>query len=271
MAEIPPVDDFEIESLEFRDARSTPKLRAQVASALLDFVASDVPPRDLLCNVPAVNAIDRERATLEAWQAGGHRYRKGQPLIEPALLEQALEKSRAYNLVRHTAEIFAGDLRPLSFGIFRDGVLIGAWQWYAIRVIPEKPAPEHEQRGAVRVRIRCGWFPVLFDTTPLELANRSVDLVEAFVKRDRMMRLADGRMLDIVQATAPTLEVDGQAETEIIRFARERLEQSERLQKLKLSSRTDPTQPGRKRLRITALDVEPIDEPEIEELERGRA
>jgi hypothetical protein len=181
--------------------------------------------------------------------------------IQPERLAEEIAKFQELDRLRHTVEIFRGDVDPLNFAIEQNGSFVGAWQWYAIRIVDD---------GLRVIKIRTGWFPALLGLNEREIANLSIDLVQAFVQRNRMMALRDGRMLDIVQATAPTIEVGSRLDTRIIQFARERLETLERASALKLSSRDDPTQPGRKRLRVTDFDVDPIDEPEIDELEASR-
>lgn len=261
---LPIVLPFVLGGFEFTDARTDPALAAQVGAAMTRFVESIVPPRDLLCSVGSVKQEDRRLARLEAWNQSGNRFVEGTPEldIESELLAAQIEKYRQIDQLRHTLSVFQGDVNPLNFALSQGPNFVGAWQWYGIRIVSEDTAP-----GGV-IEVRAGWFPVLLDTTNRQLANRSIDLVDLFVRRGRKLELEDGRFLDIVQATASTVEDVGRDDTELITFARERLERNAGRGQLKLSSRAEVG--GRRRLRVTAFDRDPIDEPEIEALERDR-
>lgn len=264
MAQLPFVLPFDLQGFTFTDARTNPQTRMQVSTALTEFIQSSIPPRDLLCSTAPVRALDRQIARLSAWDASGNRFVEGTPELEidPQRLAEEDEKSRRIDSVRHTVEIFRGDRDPLNFALTQGGDFVGAWQWYAIRIVSES-----ELRGGL-IEIRAGWFPVLLNTTNRQLANRSIDLVDRFVRSSQQLELRDGRFLDIVQATASTVEDSGREDTELIRFARERLERNAGRGQLRLTSRDEAS--GRKRLRVTDPAVDPIDEPEVDELEQRR-
>ncbi len=272
MTQLPIVEPFEIlaagQVFRFTDTRTDTGLRMAAGSAFVEF-ANTIAPRDLLCRTTSTLRHDLTLARQNAWTASGNEQdpKTGELTIEPELLADEIAKFAEFDRLRHSVEIFRGDVDPLNFAVEQGGRFVGGWQWYAIRLIAEGPRPEPERRAAPRQRVRCGWFPALLGLGVQEVAELSIDLVAAFVRRDRMMVLRDGRVLDIVQATAPTVEVGSRDDTRIIQFARERLEALERDSGLNLSSRDQPGEPGRKRVRVTDFGVDSIDEPEIRDLE----
>ncbi len=262
MAALPIVEPFTLLGYEFTDTRTDVGLRMAAGAAFVEF-ADTIAPRDLLCRTTSTLRRDQILARQAAWTASGNESdpETGELTIRPDLLADETAKFRELDRLRHTVEIFRGDVDPLNFAIQKNGQPRGAWQWYAIRIVGN---------GRLVLEVRAGWFPALLGLSTREIANVSIDLVQAFVRQGQTMVLRDGRALDIVQATAPTIEVGSRLDTQIIQFARERLETLERASQLKLSSRDDAEQPGRKRVRVTDFNVDPIDEPEIDELEAGR-
>lgn len=269
MRELPIIQQFELRGYTFTDVRENDKLKMLAVTAMQE-VVNTLYPRDLLCSVGSTLSHDKVLARERAWRASGRRYVQdgsGQLDIPDAAMTAETQRNEAVNAVRHTASIFAGDMQPLTFAVQQSGMRVGGWQWYGIRRIPDPPRGQKvERRAGTRVHIRASWFPALPDMTLRELADESIDLVVAFVRRNRMMALADGRFLDIVQASAPMVEQGDRPETRLIQFARERLEFHAARSEARVDSRVDPTQIGRKRFRVTDPEVASISEPEIDAL-----
>jgi hypothetical protein len=91
----------------------------------------------------------------------------------------ATARLQAHTPHRLTVEEMLGEYRPLMFGVFEGGELVGSWQWYAMNKlrVPGQPDPS-------RVPLQAMPYPALhwISNIPQEMIEIATSFVEAFLK-----------------------------------------------------------------------------------------
>lgn len=273
LRELPLVESFVMEGFRFIDIRTDVFLRSRARQAIVD-LADDIAPRDLLCGIQTVDRRDVQVARTKAWLDSGAAFdERAQRVIDPTKLTTELARFEESRAVRHTREIHDGEFKSLTFAMEKigppapDPSFFGAFSFYQMHeVIPTGPPPG----GPERILVRASHIPAFPNASLEELANVSVDVLVAFVKRGQTMQLADGRRLDIVQISAPLVRQAGRDDTTLIDATIERLEFHSIRGSTTVTVYDDPTQLGRQRLRVTDPTIAAFDEPEIDALIASR-
>lgn len=251
MEDLPIVPEFVAAGFIIRDMRTVGKRdRAQALAFQSRVVSSMDYPTDLFCDCGMVRREDARRAFRDAAREGGTI--DGRP--PPALLADKIEQFKQMAQVRHTETIFGGDFKPLTFVLYIDEEVVGAFQWYGVR--------EVSQPDRTRLAVRAGFFPAL-GLDEDEVNANCLQIVREFLVSD--IPMIDGRVFDLVQAVAPTIS-ERRPDTRGHRKSMKLYKRAAIAGDLSVSFQSDPTQPGRGRIRVTAPGRPPIREPEIDAL-----
>lgn len=250
MIELPIILDFDIGNLRLVDSRSAPSnhvlmMREIQVSSLSRY------PIDLLCDCGLVRRMDRTIAKRNSTIAG---------VVDTEKFRDEIEKLRRLGSIRHTKAIFDGTVKGLDFVVYQDDILVGAIQWFGLHIF---------KSGRRKLVVRGGYFPAFTDDTPNRVVNRrTFRMVMHFLKKDLLM--SDNRRLDFQQVAIPRINVS-RPDTVLQNEGFALFEEAASERRIEFDSRDDPTQPGRKRVRITDVGRDFIQEPEIDKIISDRA